>query len=71
MPRRDLRITLRAWVEGDLPLHERLLGDPAMTEHLGGPESPEQLRERHARYLALSDAPDAVLAVEADRFAAT
>jgi RimJ/RimL family protein N-acetyltransferase len=23
-----------------------------MTEHLGGPESPEQLRRRHARYLA-------------------
>ncbi|PZR97096.1 MAG: GNAT family N-acetyltransferase [Candidatus Chloroheliales bacterium] len=29
---------------------ERLLGDPAMTEHLGGPETAEKLRERHERY---------------------
>jgi RimJ/RimL family protein N-acetyltransferase len=28
----------------------RLMGDPAMTEHLGGPESPEKIRERHKRY---------------------
>ena len=27
------------------------MGDPAMTEHLGGPESPEKLAERHAKYL--------------------
>ena len=26
------------------------MGDPRMTEHLGGPESQEKLRERHARY---------------------
>ena len=26
------------------------MGDPRMTEHLGGPESPEKLRERQARY---------------------
>ena len=31
-------------------LLERLMGDPRMTEHLGGPESPEKLRERQARY---------------------
>lgn len=37
---------LEPWREGDLPLLERLLGDPAMTEHLGGPESPEQLTKR-------------------------
>ena len=24
--------------------------DPRMTEHLGGPESPEKLRERQRRY---------------------
>jgi RimJ/RimL family protein N-acetyltransferase len=29
---------------------ERLLGDPRMTAYLGGPESPEKLRERQARY---------------------
>ena len=38
------------WGEGDLPLLERLLGDPAMMVHLGGPESAEQLRERQQRY---------------------
>jgi RimJ/RimL family protein N-acetyltransferase len=43
-------VTLEPWGSGDLPLLERLLGDPVMTEHLGGPESPEQLRERQGRY---------------------
>jgi len=40
------------WSEGDLPLLHRLLGDAAMMEHLGGPESPEKIEERHGRYLA-------------------
>lgn len=48
-------ITLTPWGAGDLPLLERLLGDPRMTEHLGGPESPERLRERQARYERLTD----------------
>jgi RimJ/RimL family protein N-acetyltransferase len=26
------------------------MGDPVMTEHLGGPEGPEKLRERQSRY---------------------
>jgi RimJ/RimL family protein N-acetyltransferase len=39
------------WEEDDLPLLHRLLGDPAMMEHLGGPESPEKIEERHGRYL--------------------
>jgi RimJ/RimL family protein N-acetyltransferase len=43
-------VTLEPWGSGDLPLLERLMGDAEMTEHLGGPESPEKLRERHARY---------------------
>jgi RimJ/RimL family protein N-acetyltransferase len=43
-------IRLEPWGENDLPLVERLMGDPAMTEHLGGPESPEKLVERQARY---------------------
>lgn len=43
-------IVLRPWSEADLPLLEQLLGDPAMTEHLGGPESPEKIRKRHERY---------------------
>ncbi len=45
-----LEVTLRPWSDGDLPLLERLMGDPAMTEHLGGPESLEAIRLRHARY---------------------
>jgi RimJ/RimL family protein N-acetyltransferase len=43
-------VRLEPWGEGDLPLLRRLLGDPAMTEHLGGPESEEKLVERQARY---------------------
>ena len=46
-------IRLEPWAEGDLPLLERVMGDPAMTEHLGGPESPEKIAERQGRYVAL------------------
>jgi len=49
-------IDIRRWSEEDLPLLEKLLGDPVMTEHLGGPESPEKIRERHTRYCASSQA---------------
>jgi RimJ/RimL family protein N-acetyltransferase len=48
MPAEALR--LEPWGEGDFPLLEQLLGDPAMTEHLGGPESPEKLAERQGRF---------------------
>jgi RimJ/RimL family protein N-acetyltransferase len=44
-------VRLEPWGEDDLPLLEHLLGDPAMTEHLGGPESHERIVERQARYL--------------------
>jgi RimJ/RimL family protein N-acetyltransferase len=44
-------VGIRPWAEGDLPLLARLLGDPEMTLHIGGPESPEKLRHRHERYL--------------------
>jgi RimJ/RimL family protein N-acetyltransferase len=43
-------VTLEPWGSGDLPLLERLMGDPRMTDHLGGPESQEKLRERQGRY---------------------
>jgi RimJ/RimL family protein N-acetyltransferase len=44
-------VTLEPWDSGDLPLLEGLMGgDPSMTEHLGGPESPDKLRERQGRY---------------------
>lgn len=51
-------VAIRPWSDGDLPLLERLLGDPAMTEHIGGPETPEKLRERHERYLRSNDSGD-------------
>jgi RimJ/RimL family protein N-acetyltransferase len=46
-------VLLRPWSEEDLPLLEKLLGDPEMMEHLGGPESPEQILRRHIRYTRL------------------
>lgn len=47
-----MRVTLEQWSESDLPVLERS-NEPGMTAHLGGPESAEQVRERHARYLRL------------------
>jgi RimJ/RimL family protein N-acetyltransferase len=43
-------VRIEPWGEGDLPLLEKLMGDPGMTEHLGGPESHEKIVERQARY---------------------
>jgi RimJ/RimL family protein N-acetyltransferase len=48
-------VRLEPWGEGDLPLVEMLMGDPGMTEHLGGPESREKLAERQERYAKLGD----------------
>jgi RimJ/RimL family protein N-acetyltransferase len=45
-------LRLEPWADGDLPLLTALLGDPAMMEHLGGPESAEQLASRQLRYEA-------------------
>ena len=41
---------IQPWGPNDLPLLEKLLGDPEMTEHIGGPETKEKLAERQARY---------------------
>jgi RimJ/RimL family protein N-acetyltransferase len=46
-------VELRPWSEQDLELLNRLLGDPRMMIHLGGPETPEQITARHGRYLAM------------------
>jgi RimJ/RimL family protein N-acetyltransferase len=46
-------VLLQPWSEGDLPLLEKLMGDPEMTIHLGGPQTPEQILKRHQRYLKL------------------
>jgi RimJ/RimL family protein N-acetyltransferase len=43
-------VRIEPWGTDDLPLLERLLGDPLMMEHLGGPESPEQIAARQGRY---------------------
>jgi RimJ/RimL family protein N-acetyltransferase len=48
-------VDIRLWSEDDFPLLERLMGDAAMTAHLGGPETQQQLRERHQRYCQISD----------------
>jgi RimJ/RimL family protein N-acetyltransferase len=43
-------VRLEPWGKDDLPLLRRIMGDPAMTEHLGGPETEEKLADRQARY---------------------
>jgi RimJ/RimL family protein N-acetyltransferase len=43
-------IRLEPWGTGDLPLLEKCLGDSAMMEHLGGPESAEKIAGRQALY---------------------
>ena len=48
-------ILLQPWSEEDLPLLEKLLGDPEMMTHLGGPESQEQILRRHQRYIRLPE----------------
>ncbi|BCL79005.1 GNAT family N-acetyltransferase [Ktedonobacteria bacterium brp13] len=48
-------VRIKPWGEGDLALLKKLLGDPAMTEYLGGPESDEQLVKRQARYERLTE----------------
>jgi RimJ/RimL family protein N-acetyltransferase len=45
-------VRLEPWARDDLALLQALVGDPAMMEHLGGPESPEEVAERQARYVA-------------------
>lgn len=45
-------VTLRPWSADDLPLLQRG-NTPAMTAFLNGPETDDQVRERHARYLRL------------------
>ena len=48
-------VRIEPWGPGDLPLLEKLLGDPVMMEHLGGPESHEQLVERQERYEGIGE----------------
>ncbi|MGW4504299.1 GNAT family N-acetyltransferase [Streptomyces sp. NPDC004436] len=48
----ERRVRLLPWSESDFWLLERA-NEPAMTEHLGGPESPAKLLDRQRRYEAL------------------
>lgn len=48
-----VKVSVRPWSNEDFPLLQWLLGDPAMTDHIGGPETEAQLRDRHARYCAI------------------
>jgi RimJ/RimL family protein N-acetyltransferase len=52
---RTASVHLEPWGPDDLPLLQRLLGDPGMMAHLGGPESPDKIAERHLRYQRLGD----------------
>ena len=45
-----MSVALVRWEPGDLGLLQRLVGDPAMMEHLGGAESAERIADRQARY---------------------
>lgn len=56
-------VALRPWAADDLRLLERLLGDPAMMLHLGGPETSDAIRKRHARYLASDPARGGLFAI--------
>ena len=49
-------VKLVPWSEDGLDLLRRC-NTPAMTEHLGGPESEEKLLDRHARYLRYTSDP--------------
>ena len=50
-----VEVILQPWSENDLPLLEKLLGDPNTMAPLGGPETPEQIQKRHQRYLHLPE----------------
>jgi RimJ/RimL family protein N-acetyltransferase len=43
-------VRIEPWGVGDLELLRQCVGDPAMMEHLGGPEGPEKIAERQAKY---------------------
>lgn len=48
-------VRLEPWSEDDLALDLQMLGDPVMTQYLGGPESAEHIAQRHTLKLRLPD----------------
>lgn len=51
-------LALRLWQNDDLPLLHRA-NSPEMTAHLNGPETIEQVEDRHARYLGYLETGEA------------
>jgi len=49
-----IEVRLEPWSDADLPLL-RATNTPAMTRHLGGPESEAKLLDRHRRYVEGND----------------
>ena len=59
-------VRLRPYGRDDRWIQDRFLKDPESTEHLGGPETDEQIARRHERYLAMTDpAKGAMFVIEA------
>ena len=52
--RKEPVIAIEKYSEKDSTLLKKLLGDPIMMEHLGGPEKEDKIEERHLKYLNLS-----------------
>jgi RimJ/RimL family protein N-acetyltransferase len=59
-------VRLEPWGRGDLELLHKLLGDPVMMEHLGGPEPPEKVLERQRRYEVPGSAQYKIVVVPGD-----
>ncbi|MEV0650761.1 GNAT family N-acetyltransferase [Phytomonospora sp. NPDC050363] len=57
------RVELRPYAEGDFWILERN-NAPEQTDHLGGPETPEKLADRHRRYLDLEPATGMMFVIE-------
>lgn len=51
-------LSLRPWHDDDLPLLHRA-NTPEMTSHLNGPETDEEVADRHARYLRYAQTGEA------------
>ncbi len=50
-PNQTITVHIRPWCDEDLPILERIFSDPQTMEFLGQVETPEQIRQRHQRYL--------------------
>jgi RimJ/RimL family protein N-acetyltransferase len=67
LERVSTKVNLEPWGSDDLSLLTRLMGDPRMTEHLGGPETSDQLRKRQTRYEHLTRGDHMFKIVDASR----